>query len=244
MKLVQTYKTLKVTTDIEQVVTQNFPTRVIWHYERTRDSYLNSLCDKFGSDKGELTPGPHPYPHKSHTYADVIERIFGHCRHGVSRVFECGLGTNNVRLASNMGATGQPGASLRVWKSYFPNAEIYGADIDREILFEEERIKTFYCDQTNPVSVSALWEEIKVDDFDLIIDDGLHSYSAGKTLFEGSYSKLSKTGLYIIEDVKQEYLLDLIVYFKSNKFDFDVLNLHRPGLDLHDNSLIIIRKNG
>ena len=31
----------------------------------------------------------------------------------------------------------------------FPNAQIYGADIDKNILKDEERIKTFYVDQTD-----------------------------------------------------------------------------------------------
>ena len=48
---------------------------------------------------------------------------------------------------------GKPGASLRVWRDYFPNAIIYGADIDKDILFAEERIKTFYIDQLDPVAI-------------------------------------------------------------------------------------------
>ena len=31
-----------------------------------------------------------------------------------------------------MSEDGKPGASLRVWKEYFSNAEIYGADIDKK----------------------------------------------------------------------------------------------------------------
>ena len=42
-----------------------------------------------------------------------------------------------------------PGASLRAWRDFFPNATILGADLDREVLFEEERITTGYMDQTD-----------------------------------------------------------------------------------------------
>jgi hypothetical protein len=52
-----------------------------------------------------------------------------------------------------MGRTGTPGASLRAWRDYFPNAEIYGADIDREILFEEERISAFYVNQLSESAI-------------------------------------------------------------------------------------------
>ena len=85
-----------------------------------------------------------------------------------------------------MSSTGIPGASLRLWKEYFPNAEVYGADIDKRILLEEDRIKTFYVDQTNAESVNSMWNEIERDNFDIIIDDGLHTAEAAITLFENS----------------------------------------------------------
>jgi len=58
-------------------------------------------------------------------------------------VFELGLGTNNIGAPSSMGAGGCSGASLRGWREYFPNAHIFGAESDRDILFDEERIWTF-----------------------------------------------------------------------------------------------------
>ena len=42
-----------------------------------------------------------------------------------------------------------PGASLRAWRDYFVKADIYGADIDKKILFNENKIKNFYVDQEN-----------------------------------------------------------------------------------------------
>jgi hypothetical protein len=80
-------------------------------------------------------------------------------------IFECGLGTNNPNLASNMTDTGMPGASLRVWRDYFRNAKIYGGDIDKEILFEEDRIKTFYVDQLDTSSINSYVEEYKLRGF-------------------------------------------------------------------------------
>ena len=43
-----------------------------------------------------------------------------------------------------MNINGKPGASLRAWRDYFENALIYGADIDKNILFKENRINTFF----------------------------------------------------------------------------------------------------
>ena len=56
----------------------------------------------------------------------------------MTKVFEFWVGTNNPNLASSMGVLENPGASLRDWRDYFPNALVFGADIDIEILFTDE----------------------------------------------------------------------------------------------------------
>jgi hypothetical protein len=45
-----------------------------------------------------------------------------------------------------MSGGGKPGASLYVWRDFFPNAYIFGADIDKEVLFNDKRITTGYID--------------------------------------------------------------------------------------------------
>ena len=50
-------------------------------------------------------------------------------------MFELGIGTNNKELLSHMQSEFKPGSSLRAWQEYFPNANIYGADIDSDIIF-------------------------------------------------------------------------------------------------------------
>ena len=85
-----------------------------------------------------------------------------------------------------MNANGKPGASLRAWRDYFKNALIFGADIDKNILFQEDRITTFNLDQTNKNSITNMWSDIKKNNFNLIIDDGLHTYKAVISLFENS----------------------------------------------------------
>jgi len=126
------------------------------YYNKDSDSLLSMLCEKYGTDKGEIRSDGHPYPWPSHTYADFIKRHFAHCREYVRNIFECGVGTNNPSLPSTMGPCGRPGASLKMWREYFPNANIYGADIDETILFQDERIATFPLDQTKPESISRL----------------------------------------------------------------------------------------
>ena len=121
---------------------------------------------------------------------DHYHDIFSHCRKNITKVFECGIGTNNPSFSSNMGTCGQPGASLRAWRDYFPNAEVIGVDIDKHIIFSEERINTFYVDQTSKESIEKMWDIVRTNDFDLMIDDGLHTFEAGVCLFENSIDKL------------------------------------------------------
>ena len=50
---------------------------------------------------------------------------------------------------------------MRALRDYFPNANIFGADIDKNILFNDQnRIKTFYVDQLDRKSVENLWENV------------------------------------------------------------------------------------
>ena len=43
--------------------------------------------------------------------------------------------------------------------------------------------------------------------FDIMIDDAIHTFEANKTFFLNSVHKLSKNGIYIIEDVTTDALV-------------------------------------
>jgi hypothetical protein len=99
------------------------------------------------------------------------------------------------------GVNGKPGASLRAWREYFPQAQIYGADIDRDILFAEDRIQTFWTDQRDPKAIRELWHQLDGVSFDVMIDDGLHEAPANICFFMESFHKLKPGGIYVIEDI-------------------------------------------
>jgi hypothetical protein len=226
---------------LEKMLEDNSTYSYTVYYEKDMTNRLAELCDHYGSDKGEIRTSGHPYPWPSHNYADFLHSRFWHCRDAVRTVFECGLGTNNPDLASSMGATGKPGASLRVWRDYFPNARIFGADIDKSILFEEERIRTYHVDQTSKASIEAMWKQIPAFAFDLMIDDGLHQFEAGICLFENSISRLAKTGHYIIEDVTAYDMLRYRSYFAGKSFKVEYVSLRRPSNTSDGNQLVVIR---
>ena len=67
-----------------------------------------------------------------------------------------------------------------------------------------------------------MWAEIETKDFDLIIDDGLHTFEAGKCLFENSIKNLSQSGIYIIEDVS---IPDLVKYQEFLRIKITTLSI-------------------
>lgn len=209
---------------------------------------LSKLCELYGTDKGCVNfDKEKPYKWKPHSYSTFYDSLFFHCKDNIKLVFECGIGTDNLDVKSNMTANGKPGASLRVWRDYFENAQIIGADIDKRILFEDKRIKTYEVDQLETSSIEKMWSNINLKDFDLIIDDGLHTLEAGISLFFNSFERLRYGGIYIIEDVDFSYLEEL--KNKINKFNPEVVILKNTLPDefsstkvQSDNNLIVIRK--
>ena len=215
------------------------------YFNKYENNEISSLCEKYGSDKGYLDfEKSTPYSWKPHSYSDIYYDLFNHQKDEIKLVFECGIGSNDDKIDNNMTSSGKPGASLKVWRDYFVNAMIYGADIDKDILFSEERIKTFYVNQLEKKSIENLWDNINLKNFDVIIDDGLHSYDSNLNMFLNSYNMLKKNGIYIIEDVNIEYLDKLAIELK--RFDPIIKTTKhqsREWSDLNLNSnLIIIRK--
>lgn len=183
-----------------------------------------------------------------HNYTTFYYSIFKDFNEKPLRLFELGLGTNNVNLPSNMGPQGKPGASLYGWREFFPNSEIFGADIDTDILFNADRIKTFYCDQTKPEIIKAMWEEpVLEDNFDIIIDDGLHTFDANVCFLENSIHKLNPGGYFIIEDIViDEYHLFVNKFEEwMDKYDDCAINiLNIPSLqNANDNRLVVVYKS-
>ena len=233
---------LRLDVGLDDILSGNVECSWSTFYDKDRRSELSALCDKYGSDKGSLGLGPHPYPWPAHTFADFYENRFGHCREYVRNVFECGLGSRNPDLPNNMGPAARSGASLRVWRDYFPNADIYGADIDPATLFQEERIRTCLLDQTSPEAIARMWASLPGVEFDLMIDDGLHSYEAGVCLFEHSHARLKTAGLYIIEDVAEHSMVHFLEYFKGKEFTAEFVTLRQHGVAIIDNSLVVISR--
>ena len=199
------------------------------------DNHLTNLMNKYGSDKGGLN--------NHHNYSLFYSEIFGIKRHSVKNFLEIGLGTNNINVPSNMGANGKPLASLRAWREYFPNAKIFGADIDKDILRDDERIQTSFVDQRDSETISKMFESFGIDQFDIIIEDGLHEFNANISFFENSIKYLSNDGIYIIEDIFYKDIKKFKKYFDSTQYNYSIIELYHSK-NIANNCLIKITKNG
>jgi hypothetical protein len=207
------------------------------------ETIATPLCEIMGrnrSDKGSIN-----IKETWHNYTTFYYSIFKNLKNEKLRLFELGLGTNNVNLPSNMGSNGRPGASLYGWNEFFTNSFIYGADIDKDILFNTEKIKTFYCDQTQPDIIKNMWNDNNdlIENFDIIVEDGLHTFSANVCFFENSIHKLNSNGYYIIEDISindiplfNDKINEWRELYKHLKFTL----LKIPSRNSYDNNLLVI----
>jgi len=160
-----------------------------------------------------------------------------------------GVGTDNPAFANNMGVNGKPGASLRAWRELFPRACIYGADIDRSILFQEDRIGTFYCDQLDEAAIRDLWSLSELrGGMDIIIDDGMHTFEASTCFLEASLGHLRGGGFYIIEDIPYDTIgrwherIETVYAEGYPSYQFVFVALPNPANTLDNNLLIIHRR--
>lgn len=211
----------------------------------TNKNLLAEYCDNYGTDKGSNIEYDSSAAWPSHTYTDFYYDLFFRSRFDVKNVFECGIGTNNSDVKGHFKLEGNPGASLRVWRDFFPNAQIYGVDIDSRSLIQENRITTKVMDQTDPNSISNFFKQLGSSDFDIMIDDGLHEYYAGKILLENAFKYLKVGGIYIIEDVVLEDLESYANLLKDtdNYVRFASLQRDKTGLkSIAHNSLVVIEK--
>ncbi len=199
---------------------------------------LCAIMNSYGSDKGN----------GRHNYTTLYSKLFSPWKDKNINLFELGIGTNFLDIPFNMGIDGKPGASLFSWALFFPKGHIFGADIDKRILFNDKSIKTYYCDQRDVTSIQNLFsnDDLKNTNFDIIIDDGLHAYEANLNFLLNSFHKLKKNGIYIVEDLDASSRVSFIQILpklkKSLKLYYIEVIMIPSNLNRFDNALLIIQK--
>ena len=99
-----------------------------------KDFKPTELCEiafKYGADK---------CPQIGHMYTPFYYEFLKDKRQSFKKVVEFGVGNKRYyRAIPNYFI----GASLRMWRDFFPNSQVYGADIAKESIFKDERLETF-----------------------------------------------------------------------------------------------------
>ena len=161
-----------------------------WHFQMA--TAMTKLCDlarKWTTDKALY-------------YTPFYHSLFKDRRWQVSKVLEFGIGYPEImrQPASRTGAGWYiTGASLFMWQEYFQNAEIYALDNRPGILINTDRIKSFYCDQSDENSYAEAIRQIGTG-FDFIIDDGSHVPEDQLLCAKMLVPLLAEGGIYVMED--------------------------------------------
>lgn len=126
---------------------------------------LQELALKYGTDKSS----------NGHNYIPFYEKTLPD---NPKKILEIGV---------------KEGASIRMWRDYFPNAEIHGLDLFEEFPIPDIPGAVFH--KGNQCDYSLL-ERLRQENFDVIIDDGSHNARHQMVTFFGLFNG----GHYYIED--------------------------------------------
>ncbi len=152
-----------------------------------RESF-SALAGKHGTDKGP----------RWHNYTRIYEKYFAAIRDEPIKLLEIGF---------------LKGQSARMWREYFPNAELhfidvepskfttYGSDLADSCFFH-------VADQQSPEDLSGVIERCG-GEFDIIVDDGGHTMQQQLVSFRELFPHLKSGGVYVIEDLHTSYWRDM-----------------------------------
>jgi tetratricopeptide (TPR) repeat protein len=144
---------------------------------------LDDLAIKYGTDKSS----------RIHNYTNIYFKYLNGLRDEELRIVEIGVAL---------------GRSLRMWKEFFPRADIVGVDIDPNCRrYADERVKIFIGDQSDEDFLESLARNTG-GNFDLIIDDGGHLAQQQQASFKYLFPHLKPKGVYVIEDLLVSYRPD------------------------------------
>jgi hypothetical protein len=144
-------------------------------------SLLNELALKYGTDKSS----------EAHNYCNKYDKVLLPLREQFTNVLEIGV---------------DKGFSLKMWEEYFPNATIFGLDIDPECKkYEVGRVKILVADQGDETQLNQVGQEF--GSFDLILDDGSHKHRHQILSYKILFPYVKRGGLYIIEDLFTSYFI-------------------------------------
>ncbi|MCP2260707.1 hypothetical protein LX15_004427 [Streptoalloteichus tenebrarius] len=128
-------------------------------------------------------------------YTPHYHRFFQTLRERPVKILEIGIGGY---ADPNAG-----GASLQMWKRYFPRGLVYGLDIADKSGIDTRRVRTFRGDQGDPEFLRRVIREI--GPVDVVVDDGSHFCHHQIISFQTLFPHVAAGGFYAIEDLLTSY---------------------------------------
>ncbi len=192
---------------------------------------LCDLCEKYGTDKG-------PRRMNGWDYSPTYDTVLKSRRASTKKVLEVGIcGYRNI--PNNV-----VGASLFVWRDYFPNAVIYGLDNDNRFIFnDQDRIYTSLCNayDSDQLRKSIASLGLVYEDLDFIVDDAVHDPPQQVALLKDLWPYLAPGGIYAMEDVCPCKLINgdvtgMFPFFPKDRERVQIVNTYK------DEKLLLIYK--
>jgi len=173
---------------------------------RTLDTAYYSIFNITKPDGVEIIDMIHHYmtdKHYEHDFFNLIYNdLFKPLRNDVKKFVEVGI---------------HDGESIRLWRDYFINAEIYGLDINpteaeyKLSQYSKDRLNFVRMDQSKIEDIEIFSSEH--NDIDIILDDGSHRMYDQQITFAKMFKSLKPGGIFIIEDLHTS--LEVVMPIKS-----------------------------
>jgi hypothetical protein len=154
-------------------------------YSPTDYTNLCAITTYYKSNKGKDV----------NNYSPLYNNILNNYREHQIRVleFDTSVESENVK----------PGASLQSWSLFLEKATVFGLYQDEKSKFENDKIKSFVCENITEADVMKLWEIPEFEeDFDIIIDSGIENFKEKALFFKRALPKLNIQGFYFMENLK------------------------------------------
>ena len=206
-------------------------------------SYLCKLGEKYSTDKSPYNKNKVDF-HR-HVYTPFYDILFSTLKEKKINFAEIGILDNS---------------SIKMWREFFPNANIYAFD-NREDILSQAKLdnlknvyyKTLDVRKTDDINKKFSILKEKGIIFDVILDDSSHVFEHQINIIKGCTQFLKKSGLLLIEDIykyndnysKYNYYSKLkkyLKYFSSIKMvDSDHFNKFTE--ELNNDLILVLTRN-
>lgn len=157
---------------------------------------LKELAIRYVTDK-EITYG--------HNYTPGYTALFECQRYRIRNLLEIGIGLGpHYDLMVQHYPSYTIGGGLKMWRDYFPYAQIFGMDL-YECPIDEPRITTVVGNQSSREDLLRIVDMIG-GSIDIVIDDGSHQAVHQVFSFMVLAPFMVVGGIYVIEDVQSAHI--------------------------------------